>query len=460
MRVPKRGTGAERLVVAPTSGKLDRAKGPRHPVRTACQPHKREERAERAKSFEISKWEVWEAYQRVKANQGAAGVDSESIEEFEQDLKSNLYKIWNRMSSGTYFPPPVREVGIPKKDGGTRRLGIPTVADRVAQAVVKGRLEPLVEPEFHADSYGYRPGKSAHDALAAARQRCWRYDWVIDMDIRGLFDNLDHSLILRAVGRYTQCRWILLYVERWLEAPVQREDGTLAERTRGTPQGGVASPLLANIFLHLAFDEWMRSEHPDVPFERYADDIVAHCTTKKQAYQVLASVESRLEQCRLELNRQKTHIVYCKDDDRRGKHPHTKFDFLGYTFQARRSKNRWGKYFINFSPAVSREAATRMRQEMRRWKVHLRSDKAIDDLARMWNPVLRGWIQYYGRFYKSALYPVFRHFDTTLVRWAMRKYKRLGRHHRRAVYWLGGIARREPRLFAHWYLLGIRPTTG
>ena len=460
MRVPKRGTGTERPVVARRSGKLDGAKGSRHPARSARQPQLREERAEQAKSFDISKWEVWEAYQRVKANKGAAGVDSESVEEFEQDLKNNLYKIWNRMSSGTYFPPAVREVEIPKKDGSMRRLGIPTVADRVAQAVVKGYLEPLVEPEFHEDSYGYRPGKSAHHAIAAARERCWRYDWVIDMDIRGLFDNLDHSLIMRAVGRYTQCRWILLYVKRWLEAPVERADGTLAERTKGTPQGGVASPLLANIFLHLAFDEWMRRVHPEVPFERYADDIVAHCNTKEQADHVLASIESRLKQCRLELNRQKTRIVYCKDGDRRGTYIHTKFDFLGYTFQARRSKNRWGKHFINFSPAVSREAATRMRQEMRRWKVHLRSDKAIDDLARMWNPVLHGWIQYYGRFYKSALYPVFGHFNTTLVRWAMRKYKRLRRHRQRAVYWLGGVARREPRLFAHWYRLGLRPTAG
>ena len=259
---------AERPVGAEKSGKPDGAKGSRHPASTARQPRKREERAEQAKSFCISKWVVWEAYKRVKANKGAFGVDSESIEAFEQDLKSNLYKIWNRLSSGTYFPPPVRAVGIPKKDGGERRLGIPTVADRVAQAVVKAYLEPLVEPMFHPDSYGYRPGKSAHDAVATARQRCWRYDWVIDLDIRGFFDQLDHSLVLRAVGRYTRSRWILLYVKRWLEAPAQLKDGTRVVRTKGTPQGGVASPLLANIFLHLAFDEWMRSVHPDVPFER------------------------------------------------------------------------------------------------------------------------------------------------------------------------------------------------
>jgi RNA-directed DNA polymerase len=403
---------------------------------------------------------AWEAYKRVKANQGAAGVDSESLEEFEKNLKNNLFKIWNRMSSGTYFPPPVRSVGIPKKDGGERRLGVPTVSDRIAQTVVKMYLEPVVEPSFHPDSYGYRPKKSALEAVGAARERCWRYDWVIDLDVRGFFDNLDHALTMRAVEKYTRERWILLHVKRWLEAPAQMEDGTLVPRTKGTPQGGVASPLLANIFLHLAFDSWMRKAHPDVPFERYADDIVAHCSTEEQARQVLESIRSRLALCRLEVHPQKTKIVYCKDDDRRGRYPDEKFNFLGYTFRPRRSKNRWGRFFINFSPAVSNEAAKKMRQEMRSWRIHLRSDKAIDDLARMWNPVLRGWIQYYGRFYKSALTLVLRHFNGLLVRWAMRKYKRLRRHRRRAEYWLGGIARREPRMFAHWQLMGLRPAAG
>lgn len=413
-----------------------------------------------AKSFSISKKIVWEAYERVKANQGAAGVDAESIEVFEQDLTNNLYRIWNRMSSGTYFPPPVRTVAIPKKDGGERRLGIPTVADRIAQTVAKLYLEPMVEPSFHPDSYGYRPRKSALDAVGSARQRCWRYAWVIDLDIRGFFDNLDHELVLRAVRKYTQCSWILLYLRRWLEAPAQLEDGTLVPRTKGTPQGGVVSPLVANIFLHLAFDDWMRRVHPGVPFERYADDIVAHCGTEAQAQQVLESIRRRLAQCRLEVHPGKTRIVYCKDDDRSRGYPQERFDFLGYTFRPRRSKNRWGKFFINFTPAVSSRAATKMRQDMRRWRLPRRSDKAIDDLARMWNPVLRGWIQYYGRFYRSALYPVFRHLNSLLVRWAMRKYKRLRHHHRRAEHWLGGVAKREPRLFAHWHLLGQRPAAG
>jgi RNA-directed DNA polymerase len=455
-----RGTGAERPVVAKRSGKPDGAKGSRHPACPGGQPREREEPSSQAKPFCISKHVVWEAYKRVKSKKGAAGVDSESIEAFERDLKNNLYKIWNRMSSGTYFPPPVRSVAIPKSDGGERVLGIPTVSDRVAQMVAKMYLEPMVEPSFHSDSYGYRPKKSALDAVGVTRQRCWRSDWVIDLDIRGFFDNLDHELVMRAVGRYTQCRWLHLYVRRWLEAPMQQEDGTLVPRTKGTPQGGVISPLLANLFLHLAFDDWMQTTHPGVPFARYADDVVAHCKTEEEAKQVLESIRKRLARCRLELHPKKTKLVYCKDDDRRGTYHHEKFDFLGYTFRPRRSKNRWGKHFISFSPAVSNAAAKKMRQEMRSWQIHLRSDKDIDDLARMWNPVLRGWMQYYGRYYKSAMNPILRHFNGLLIRWATRKYKRLRGHRRRAEHWLGGVARRAPRMFAHWELRGIRPAAG
>lgn len=414
----------------------------------------------KAKPFSISKRVVWEAYERVKANGGAAGVDSETIEEFEKDLKDNLYKLWNRMSSGAYFPPPVRTVEIAKDNGGVRKLGIPTVADRIAQTVVKMYLEPLVEEHFHQDSYGYRPGKSAVEAVGVARKRCWSHDWVLDLDIKGFFDNLDWALTMRAVRKYTDNRWVLLYIERWLKAPAQLEDGTLVERSKGTPQGGVVSPLLANIFLHLAFDTWMRKEHPDVPFERYADDVVAHCKTEEQARAVRQSIERRLAQCKLEVHPEKTKIVYCKDDDRRGSYPSEKFDFLGYTFRPRRSKNRWGKFFINFSPAVSDKAAKAMRQEMRRWRLQLRSDKALDDLARMFNPIIRGWINYYGRYYKSELHPVFKHLNRTLSRWAMRKYKRLRGHQRNARHWLGQVARREPEMFAHWRLLGLRPAVG
>jgi RNA-directed DNA polymerase len=460
MKVPKRGTGTEQPVVVTRSAKADGAKGLRRPALILGQPQTREEPKSEAKPFQISKQVVWEAYKRVRANRGAAGVDAESVEKFEGNLRNNLYKIWNRMSSGTYFPPPVRTVVIPKKDGGERRLGIPTVSDRIAQMVVKMYLEPLVEPQFHRDSYGYRPKKSATEAVKVARERCWRFEWVIDLDVKGFFDNLDHELVMRAVKRYTDCQWIMLHVERWLKADVQLQDGTLTAREKGTPQGGVISPLLANIFLHLAFDTWITETHPEVPFERYADDIIVHCRTEEQAQAVKRNIEVRLKCCKLELHPEKTKIVYCKDANRRGSYPNEKFDFLGYTFRPRRSKNRWGDFFINFTPAVSNKAAAKMRHEMRRWRLHLRSDKTLEDLASIYNPVLRGWINYYGDFYKSALSSVFRHLNRTLVRWTMRKYKRLKRHPRRAEHWLGAVADREPTLFAHWQLLGLKPAAG
>ena len=297
-----------------------------------------------AKPYVIPKQLVWEAYQRVKANRGAAGVDGESLAMFEKDLKGNLYKVWNRMSSGSYFPPPVRLVEIPKDNGGTRPLGIPTVADRVAQTVVKMVLEPLVEPQFHPDSYGYRPGKSALDAVGTARQRCWAADWVIDLDIKAFFDSISHDLVERAVAHHTDIPWVRLYVARWLRAPMQRPDGTREERTKGTPQGGVVSPLLANLFLHYAFDVWMQRTFPGVQFERYADDAIVHCRSERQARAVLDAIRGRFEQCGLELHPTKTRIVYCKDDDRPGEYEHVSFDFLGYTFQPRRAKNRWGKF--------------------------------------------------------------------------------------------------------------------
>ena len=413
----------------------------------------------KAKPFSISKHVVWEAYERVKANHGAAGVDSQSIAEFERKLKDNLYKIWNRMSSGTYFPPPVRTVAIPKKDGGERFLGIPTVSDRIAQMVVKMYLEPEVEPQFHPDSYGYRPKKSALDAVGTARTRCWRYDWVIDLDIKGFFDNLDHTLAMRAVGKYTTCQWILLYIERWLKAPAQMPDGTLVERIKGTPQGGVASPLIANIFLHLAFDTWMGTAHPGVPFERYADDVLVHCETEADAQNIRRSIEARLRSCKLELHPEKTKIVYCKDGKRRGRYAQEQFDFLGYTFRPRPIRGPRG-FFVGFNPAVSDKAKTKMRQEMRRWALQNRTGSSLEDIAREVNPVVNGWINYYTRFYKSAVYPVFAHLDRILIRWVRRKYKKLRSHPRRATYWLGRVARRQPGMFAHWRRLGVRPAAG
>ena len=413
----------------------------------------------KAKPFSISKQVVWKAYKRVKVNKGAAGVDAESIADFEGNLKDNLYKIWNRMSSGSYFPPPVRLVEIEKKDGGQRKLGVPTVSDRVAQMVAKIYFEPEVEPYFHPDSYGYRPGKSAIEAVGVTRRRCWRYNWVLDLDIKGFFDNIDHDLMMRAVRKHTGNKWLLLYIERWLKAPVQLKDGSIMSRAKGSPQGSVISPLLANLFLHYAFDEWMRRNHCLISFERYADDIVIHCRSKDQAKWIRSEVEKRLKRCRLELHPDKTKVVYCKDSNRSGSYQNEKFGFLGYTFRPRLSKDRWGRYFVNFSPAVSDKAAEDMRRTIRSWRIHLMSDKSIQDISCIFNPVLRGWINYYGKYYKSALYPIFDQFNCSLKRWAMRKYKKLRGRKRRAYHWLGRIARRIPGLFAHW-LIGMRPAVG
>lgn len=406
-----------------------------------------------AKPFPITKHQVWDAYKRVKAKHGGAGVDGQTLAEFERDLKNNLYKLWNRLASGSYMPPPVRRVDIPKANGETRPLGIPTVSDRIAQMVVKQYLEPRLEPHFHPDSYGYRPGKSAHLAIGQARKRCWRNDWVIDLDIKGFFDNLDQALLMRALRHHTQEKWVLLYVERWLKTPVQMQDGILQARTKGTPQGGVISPLLANLFLHYAFDAWMQRNYPSIPFERYADDMLCHCRTRRQAEYLKKALKQRFAECGLELHPKKTQIVYCKDVDRCQDYPLTRFDFLGYTFRPRCSKNRWGKPFVNFSPAISNTAAKAIRQEVRGWKLHLRSDKALEDLAKMFNAVIRGWVNYYGAYYKSALYGALRQIDRKLVLWATRKFKPLKGHKRRAEQWLRCVARRDQGLFAHWGLL-------
>jgi RNA-directed DNA polymerase len=408
-----------------------------------------------AKPVSISKQEVWEAYQKVKANHGAAGVDGQSIAECETRVKDHLYRLWNRMSSGRYFPPPVRTVTIPKANGGERKLGIPTVADRIAQMVVQSRLEPVVDPLFHPDSSGYRPGRSALEAVGQTRQRCWKLDWVIDLDSKGFFDNIDHDLLMRAVKKHAKDKWVVLDIERWLKAPAQEEDGHRTERGKGTPQGGVISPLLANLFLHYAFDRWMQRTYPQLPFERYADEAIVHGRTETEAQEARRAIAVRMQACRLELHPEKTKIVYCKDDDRRGTYPNEKFDFLGYTFRPRRSKNWKGKFFINFSPAVADKAGKEMRAEMRSWQLHLRSDKSIEDLSRMFNPKGRGGLQYYGRSYRSALYPIMRQLDRSLARWAYRKYKKLRGHKRRAAHWIARISRRDPGLFAHWQM-GVR----
>lgn len=404
-----------------------------------------------AKPFTIPKNLVMEAFKAVKANAGAAGVDKQTIEGFEKDLKDNLYRVWNRMSSGSYFPPPVKAVPIPKKSGGERILGVPTVADRVAQMVVKLMFEPIVEPIFLPDSYGYRPGKSALDAVGVTRTRCWRYDWVLEFDIKGLFDNIDHNLLMLAVKKHTQNKWIILYVERWLKAPMQREDGTLMERTQGTPQGGVVSPVLSNLFLHYVFDVWMKVKYPNAPWCRYADDGLVHCKTSKEAEAIKAMLQARFAECGLEMHPTKTKIVYCKDNSRKGTSANTKFDFLGYTFRPRVVKNtKRNTLFVNFTPAVSQSALKSMRAEIRQRGFRNRTELSLEDISRLFNPVLTGWLTYYGKYYPSAMYPVFRHFNLTLVAWAMYKYKRLKGHKTRAAIFLEKVAEKQPHLFIHW----------
>lgn len=403
------------------------------------------------KSQSITKRQVWEAYKKVRANKGSAGVDNVDFQTFEKDLENNLYKLWNRMSSGSYMPSPVLRVEIPKTDGGIRELGIPTIADRVAQMVVKDYLEPILERYFHNDSYGYRPNKSAHQALEATRKRCWKYPYVLDLDIKGFFDNIDHELMIKALKVHTDTSWVLIYIKRWLTAPVKTKDG-LEQRDIGTPQGGVISPLLANLFLHYAFDKWMSNNYPQVSFERYADDAVCHCGSLQEAEQLKTDLTNRLNECKLQLHPKKTKIVYCKDDKRKGKYENISFDFLGFTFQPRLLKSFTGQYFVGFNPAISTKAAKRIRLTIRRWKIQLRSDLSLEEISKSFSPIIRGWVNYYSLFVKYKLFDVLRYFDRRLERWAKRKFKSLKRRQGKANKLMTKIAKSQPNLFPHWKL--------
>jgi RNA-directed DNA polymerase len=409
-----------------------------------------------AKSFKIPKRLILEAYEKVKSNQGAAGVDQVTIGDFDKSLKSNLYKLWNRMSSGSYQPMSVRLVEIPKSGGGTRNLGIPSVIDRIAQMSAVLVLQPILEPIFHEDSYGYRPNRSAHQALERARKRCWQFDWVLDLDVSKFFDTIDHELLMKAVKRHTSERWILLYIERWLKVPYEDKDGNRIVRTQGVPQGSVIGPILANLYMHYAFDEWMKRNYSYIVFERYADDVICHCRSKDEAKRLQAAIVKRLAECNLTLNESKTKIVYCKDDLRRGAWVNEQFDFLGFTFRARRSKNKRGKLFINFSPAMSTKASKKMSEEIRSWHLHERTDKSLEDLANMFNAKLQGFIGYFMKFYKSEMYPLFQRLNYRLVHWVERKFKKVRRHRTRAIRLLGRMCKQKPNLFAHWRL-GVRP---
>jgi RNA-directed DNA polymerase len=403
-----------------------------------------------AKPFNVSKREVFAAWKRVKANGGAGGIDGESLEKFEEKLSKNLYKLWNRMSSGSYFPQGVRRVEIPKKDGTSRPLGIPTVYDRVAQEVVRARLSERLEPIFHEDSYGYRPRKSAIDAVGVCRERNWKYDWVLDVDIRKFFDTIDHELLMKAVEKHSSEKWMILYVERWLKAPIHHADGRKEVVGKGTPQGGVVSPVLANLYLHYAFDMWMAREYPTTKFERFADDVTIHCESESESRELREALEQRLRKCGLELHPEKSKIVYCRDSSRKGDYPNTSYTFLGYTFQPRCAKRRrGGGRFTSFLPAASRDTQAGFRKRIRD-KLSNQTHVSIEEVAKGINPVLRGWINYFKHYYRSELQGIVYWLERRLTQWIKRKYRK-GR--RDATRWLKRLRQNEPSFFAHWQLL-------
>ena len=407
------------------------------------------------KSLPISKRMVYSSYLKVIAKDGSAGIDKQSIEQFNENLSDNLYKIWNRMTSGSYFPPPVRTVFIPKKQGGKRPLGIPTVSDRIAQGVVKDYLEPALETIFHSSSFGYRPGRSAHDALNQCQANCIKFAWVIDVDIKGFFDNISHEIMLELLQQHTQEKWVMLYAERWLKAGVEQEDGSIAARTKGTPQGGVASPLFANIYLHHCFDKWMDEVNPQNPFERYADDIVIHCHSKEEAEQLLSQLKVRMQAFELTLHPDKTKIVYCKNYQRTGTHEHESFMFLGYDFQPRRKWDGFGrsKTYMIFAGAISNKAKTSIRETVRTILIPRWSEQTLDVFEKLLNPKLRGWINYYGKFYKRQMLKLFFYVNERIKKWIANKYKL--RTKKRILAKYQAIQVEQPELFYHWRL-GIK----
>ena len=415
---------------------------------------------EKQKSQPIEKRQVWEAFTKVKSNGGASGVDKLSIREVTSQARKYLYPLWNRLASGSYYPQPVREVEIPKSDGRVRKLGIPTVLDRTAQMVIREELEALTDKHFSANSYGYRPNKSAHQAITQCRLNCMRMDWAIDLDIKSFFDEIDHGLMMKALGQFTDKKYIHLYVKRWLEAPIQKKDGTIEKRVKGTPQGGVISPLLANIFLHVVFDEWIEKHHSEVKFERYADDIIIHCQNFKQALRTLEAVKARLKQCKLQIKEGKSNIVYCKRNQK--KHPpfevkHVTFDFLGFTFRPRMVKSNKGKFLLGFTPSISRVNQRRMNQTLFKMKLHRMVHLRLPDLAAIIADKVRGWIYYYGKVRMSEMHQVFRYLNMRLGKWVRNKYRRFRRKHWFFAYkWLQETAKHYPNLFVHWQY-GFKP---
>lgn len=405
---------------------------------------------EKTKSFAVSKRMVYDSYLKVMSKNGCAGIDGQSIEMFEATMSKNLYKIYNRMASGSYFPPPVRTVLIPKKQGGFRPLGIPTVADRIAQGVVKDHLEPAMDKMFHDSSFGYRPGRSAHDALAQCHANCLQYAWVVDVDIKGFFDNISHEKLMDLLKQHTQEKWVLLYVERWLKAGIEQEDGSIMARTKGTPQGGVISPLLANLYLDHAFDKWMKQSNANNPFERYADDIVIHCRSKEEAEKLLAALENQMNEYSLTLHPEKTKVVYCKNYRRNEEHDQNSFTFLSYTFRPRPAKDKFdsNKLIVLFNGAISNAAKTSIRKAIRKVLNPQWTSGKLEAFAKVLNPKIRGWINYYGKFFKMRMIRTFNYLDSLIQRWIANKYKITSKAE--TVEKFKRIKEETPLMFFHW----------
>ena len=404
-----------------------------------------------AKGIPITRSMVWHAYKKVRKNKGSGGVDGKSLKTYSRKLEDNLYKLWNRLTSGSYFPKPVKQVSIPKKDGSQRKLGIPTIDDRIAQQVIKDYLESRFEKEFHKNSYGYRPLKSAHQALEQVRQNVWKRDWVIDMDIKGFFDEVSHELLTKALKKHVSEKWVLMYIERWLDSPIETESKELVYRQgQGTPQGGVISPLLANLFLHYVFDKWLEKTYPNLMFVRYADDIIVHCSTKEESEKVLASIKTRMSACQLRLHEGKTKIVFCKKFKRQSTSKTVKFDFLGFSFQPRPSATKGGRMFLGYDCAISQSSKNKIISDIKSTKFQRWTNRSIEEIAEFFNTKIQGWINYYGKFRKHKLNSLFRIFERRLIEWARRRYKRFKRSYIKASKWFYRFKKNNVRLFVHW----------
>lgn len=398
------------------------------------------------KSQPITKVMVWQAFKEVRANKGSAGIDKMDWEYLEENKTTEIYKLWNRLTSGSYYPNAVKQVAIPKKDGGVRKLGIPTILDRIAQQVVKRHLERIVEPLFHESSFGYRPNRNCHQAVRQANVNSFSHDFAIDLDIKGFFDNIDHELLMKALAHYCKDKWVAMYVERWLKSGVVQEDGSFVSTHSGTPQGGVISPLLANLFLHVAFDKWMEKQHPTKPFERYADDIVVHCKTEKQALYMLHLINKRMESCKLVLHPEKSKIVNLRGISLK-KYPKG-FDFLGFTIRPSSIKSKSGVKSIP-SIFVSQKSKNSMMEKFRTLNIHKRR-KTIEEIAREINPVLRGIINYYHKFRQSDIRNVWRQLNERLLKWV--KWEK-GLYKKASVRYLQTKHKEKPDLFLHWILV-------